>query len=46
VLRAYVEKYFLFKTILDNEIHRTDENGRIIEKEVEITRIQVKEGAA
>jgi isopropylmalate/homocitrate/citramalate synthase len=28
-LRAYVEKYFLFKSILEKETHQIDENGRI-----------------
>jgi isopropylmalate/homocitrate/citramalate synthase len=32
-LRAYVEKYFLFKSILEKETHRIDENGRVYEKE-------------
>jgi citrate (Re)-synthase len=32
-LRAYVEKYFLFKSILEKETHRIDENGRAYEKE-------------
>jgi isopropylmalate/homocitrate/citramalate synthase len=30
-MRAYVEKYFLFKSILEKETHRIDENGRIYE---------------
>jgi hypothetical protein len=28
-MRAYVEKYFLFKSILEKETHQIDENGRI-----------------
>jgi isopropylmalate/homocitrate/citramalate synthase len=28
-LRAYVEKYFLFKSILEKETHQIDESGRI-----------------
>jgi isopropylmalate/homocitrate/citramalate synthase len=32
-IRAYVEKYFLFKSILEKETHMIDENGRDHENE-------------
>jgi isopropylmalate/homocitrate/citramalate synthase len=32
-MRAYVEKYFLFKSILEKETHMIDENGRAHETE-------------
>jgi isopropylmalate/homocitrate/citramalate synthase len=32
-IRAYVEKYFLFKSILEKETHMIDENGRAHENE-------------
>jgi isopropylmalate/homocitrate/citramalate synthase len=31
-LRAYVQKYFLFKSILDKETHRIDETGQVYEE--------------
>jgi isopropylmalate/homocitrate/citramalate synthase len=33
-MRALVEKYFLFRSILENETHRMEENGRACERDV------------
>lgn len=43
-LRAYVEKYFLFKSILEKETHQMDENGRIYARgDLSITACPAKE---
>ena len=44
-LRAFVEKHFLFKSILEKETHRIDENGSVYEKETSLEKSQVKEGS-
>jgi isopropylmalate/homocitrate/citramalate synthase len=45
-LRAFVEKYFLFKSILEKETHRIDENGSVYEKETSLEKVLVKEDSA
>jgi isopropylmalate/homocitrate/citramalate synthase len=46
-MRAYVEKYFLFKSILEQETHRIDENGQVHEKEApQIRAYHKEEGSA
>jgi len=45
-MRALVEKYFLFRSILENETHRMEENGRAYEMDVLSTKTcQRAEGA-
>jgi hypothetical protein len=42
-LRAYVQKYFFFKSILEKETHRIDENGQVHESEAALKNASLTE---